>query len=110
MNMVIEFDEHGIRLHNRAAVGNGATMPWSAVRSIWMHKIDACTFDVLALVFCYGPEPSEVDIDVCEEAEGFKALLDEVSRRYALTGDWQNRVVVPAFAENLTRLWPPLDS
>jgi hypothetical protein len=108
--MVIEFDEHGIRLYNRAVTGSRVEMPWSAVQSIWMHKIDACTFDVLALVLCHGTEPGEADIDVCEEAEGFGALLDELSKRYALTDDWQRRVFFPAFAENLTRLWPPLDS
>ena len=91
--------------------GSAKRIVWSEVRRIYAYKLDVFAYDILCLGFMtVDREPAEIpewDIEVCEEDIGYRDLIAELHRRFGVSQDsWWKQVEYPAFATNLTQIWP----
>jgi hypothetical protein len=85
--------------------GNTATIPWAQVEEIRAFKQDLFTVDRICWGFCRrGEDPTVV---VNEEMLGFQELREAVGSRFGVKEeDWFRTVAFPAFAGNMTVIWP----
>jgi hypothetical protein len=82
---------------------DGATVPWSSVRTIATYKLDLLVQDAICLAFEVG---DDVWVVASEEERGFDSLRAELARRYpGIPGDWFWVAAMPPFAENYRVLW-----
>jgi hypothetical protein len=73
-------------------------VPWSSVAEIVAFKADLWAVDQI----CLGirVEGSDEFLPIDEDSLGYNELVAEIN--------WWSPVAFPAFAENWTRIWPPL--
>jgi hypothetical protein len=98
----IGFSDGGFTIRGRQE----SHVPWSNVAEIVAFKVDCGIYDTI----CLGVRPNGSDdfIILEEDSLGYKEFVAELERRFNLLPNWWSRVAFPAFAENWTRIWPPL--
>lgn len=84
---------------------NTAAVHWDQVEEIRAFKQDLFTVDLICWGFCCrGDDPTVV---VNEETLGFQELRRAVESRFGVKEeDWFRKVAFPAFAGNMTVIWP----
>jgi len=93
----VDFDGEGFRIE-------GAKIAWSDLSEVVAFKEDLWSFDAVRLGF--RTRSAESLVSVGEEAEGYRPLLAELSRRLpGFRNDWFPEVAFPAFDRCETLLW-----
>jgi hypothetical protein len=81
-------------------------VPWEEIRQIAGYKRDLLTTDLICLAVVFEGATERMVLDLHEEMAGFRALLDELERRFPFPDSkWWSKVAFPAFAKNWTVLW-----
>lgn len=85
---------------------------WASVREVFVYKEDLFSYDQTCLGFRF--DDSGNSWWVAESYTGYKALLDELPRKFpGIRTDWYEEVAHRAFVENRTTLWgttlPPIE-
>jgi hypothetical protein len=84
---------------------NTAGVTWDEVEEIRAFKQDLLSVDRICWGFCCRGNDSMVVVN--EEMLGFKELQKAVESRFGVKEeDWFRRVAFPAFAPNMTVIWP----
>ncbi len=84
---------------------NTATVRWDQVEEIRAFKQDLFTVDRICWGFCCRGDASAVVVN--EEMLGFQELREAVESRFGVKEeDWFRKVAFPAFARNMTVIWP----
>lgn len=82
-----------------------AEVKWDDVTQIVAYKADLFSVDLICWGFCCGDDDSIVEVH--EEMAGFEELQDRVQSRFGVEPeDWFDQVAFPAFAPNMTTIWP----
>jgi len=102
-NGVIAMQSDGFTLSRGDALL--AEVKWDQVREIRGYKADLFTTDLICWGFCCGDEDRLLEVH--EEMAGFDKLQESVQSRFGVTlEDWFGEVAFPAFATNMTVIWP----
>lgn len=99
---VVRFDNEGFKVMlGDKTVG---AVSWANVREVAGFKHDLWSYDEICLGF--RVEGSENYAWSGEEDFGFEKFRAEVERRFNLDPSWFMDIMVPAFEQKWTRLWP----
>jgi hypothetical protein len=80
-----------------------AIVCWSSVKEIFAFKLDLWVHDTIRIGFRVSDDGTYYDVD--EDWPGYRALVEELERRFEIGDDWWPKVAFPAFATNRTTLW-----
>jgi len=102
-NGVISLSKNGFAVHRGAKCLTD--VKWDAVNEIRAYKADLFSTDLICWSFlCSG---RDYLVEVNEEMVGFEKLQEAVKAHYGITlEDWWSEVAFPAFATNMTVIWP----
>ena len=106
MRIRVEFDDNGMTATGLAKDGSvkKTQVEWSQVNGVVAFKRDLLTVDLI----CIGLSTPESSIEVDEEMEGWKELIEALPRLLPGTlnpSEWWDKVAHPAFATNPTVLF-----
>ncbi|MDM7923008.1 MAG: hypothetical protein QUS14_11965 [Pyrinomonadaceae bacterium] len=105
--MKIEFDDQNIRLIKDGQV---APISWGMIESVFAYKQDHVIVDrVVTLIKMDGG----LEIEVDEEMEGWKELVDAMPKHLPNCrdfSDWYMEVAFPAFEPNPTLIYRRLNA
>ena len=97
----IELTADGFAVLQRGKeVGN---VSWSSVKEIFAFKLDLLTHDTIRIGFRVSDDGTYYDVD--EDWPGYRALVEELERRFEIGEDWWPKVAFPPFATNRVTLW-----
>lgn len=77
---------------------------WHEVAEIVAYKRDLLTVDLICVGFRLRSHENLIEVD--EEMTGYDNLITEMTSQFALPADWPCEVMFPAFATNMTTVWP----
>ncbi len=104
-NGTISLQATGFTVVFRRRKDNPAAVNWDQVEEIRAFKQDLFTVDLICWGFCCRGNDSMVAVN--EEMLGFKELQKAVESRFGVKEeDWFRKVAFPAFAGNMTVIWP----
>lgn len=103
--MKIEFDDKKIILTNE---GQEAEIPWETIESVFVYKQDLVIVDRVATLIKMD---GDLDIEINEEMEGWKELVDVLPKYLSNCrdfADWYMDVAFPAFEPKPTVIYKRL--
>jgi hypothetical protein len=107
-NGVIGINENGFHLTiDRRKKKYEEQVKWNEVEEIVAFKRDLFAYDLICLGFKISRDYNTIEVEVNEHMLGFDNLMKAVENQFGVRNeDWFRQVAVPAFAVNMTTIWP----
>lgn len=84
--------------------GSSEEVRWAEVERVFAYKVDCFVYDMIWLAFERAGR--ETVLQISEEAEGFVDLMLAMNKAFpGIDQEWYQKVMLPAFAENLTLIF-----
>jgi hypothetical protein len=104
-NGTISIEATGFTVASPWRKDSTATVEWAQIEEIRAFKQDLFTTDRICWGFCRPGD--DLMVVASEDMVGFKELQRTVESRFGVKEeDWWRRVAFPAFARNMTVIWP----